>query len=97
MTSKFNEPLQFPLQTTSSHLHMEKEVSAGFYKRNVLLLTPEYVTRRNGKVYTPSLGELSRLRRSMQFKNGVVFADKMSAEDVKRRLEEAFPVLSSKR
>lgn len=77
---------------------MEQDVSAGLYKRNVLLLTPEDVTRQNGEVYTPNLGGLSRLRRSTeQFKNGVVFGDKMSAEDVKGRLEEAFPGLINKR
>ena len=76
---------------------MEQDVSGIVYKRNVLLLTHEDVRRRNGEVYTPNLGDLSRLRRSKQFKNGVVFADKMCAEDVQKKLEEAFPVLKSKR
>ena len=67
--------------------------------RDVLLLTPEDVTRRNGEVYTPDPLALSKLRRAehAQFKSGVVFTNNISPEDVKRRLEEAFPVLISKR
>ena len=66
--------------------------------RNVLLLTPKDVTPgKNGELYTPNLSELSTLRRSEQFKTGVVFTVDMSAENVKRRLEEAFPFLIEKR
>ena len=60
-------------------------------------MTPEDVTRRNGEAYTPDLVALSALRGSQQFKSGVEFTNNMFPEDVKRRLEEAFPVLISKR
>ena len=65
--------------------------------RDVLLLTPEDVTRRNGEVHRPGPVALSELRRSQQCKSKVVFKTNMSPDDVKRRLEEAFPVLISKR
>ena len=66
--------------------------------RNVLVLTPKDVTPgENGELYTPTLSGLSLLRRSEQFKTGVVFADDMSAENVKWSLEEAFPFLKGKR
>lgn len=77
---------------------MEPDVCArDRYARDVLLLRPEDITKHNGEVDTPNLALLPILRRSQQFKDGVVFARSMSAEDVKRKLDKVFPVLISKR
>ena len=72
---------------------MEQEVSG----RNVLLLKPKDIIRRDGQVYAGTLSELSQLRKTEQFKTGVVFPGNMSGEDVQRRLEEAFPDFKNKR
>ena len=76
---------------------METPDSNSLYKKNVLLFKCEDVTRRNGEVFTPNLMEMSKLRRSEQFKNDIVFALNMSGNDVRRKLEETFPVLVNKR
>jgi len=67
------------------------------FKKNVLLFKYEDLRRRNGEVYTPHLMGMANLRKSEQFKKGVVFADSMSESDVKRILEEVFPLLRNRR
>ena len=67
-----------------------------YRRKNLYLLKPENVERRNGEVFTGNLMQISSLRRSEQFKNAL-FSDNMSAMDVRVRLEEAFPELSNTR
>ena len=67
------------------------------FRKNVLLFKCEDLTRRNGEVYTPNLMRMANLRKSEQFKKDVVFNDRMSESDVKRTLEEVFPLLRNRR
>ena len=76
---------------------MEQQASAGEVKKNVLLLKPGDVTKRGDHVLTPTLNTLSQLRKTEQFKRDVVFSRNMSAVDVRKKLEEAFPALENKR
>lgn len=76
---------------------MEQQTSAGDFKKNVLLLKPGDVTKRDDRVLTPTLNTLSQLRKTEQFKRDVVFSRNMSAVDVRKKLVEAFPALENKR
>ena len=76
---------------------MAQSVSPDSYNRNVLLFKYDDVVRRNGEVYTPHNMRMSELRRSEQFKRGVVFTKDMTESDVRNKLEELFPILRGKR
>ena len=75
----------------------ERQFPTGYFPKNVTLLKCEDINIINGEVHTPLLMELARIKRSAnQFKNDVLFTQDMSANDVRRTLEEAFPVLINK-
>ncbi len=68
-------------------------------QKNVLVLTHNDVTRRDGGVFTSTHMNLSKLRKpgSSQFKTKVKFTTGMTDDDIKNTLEGIFPMLKGKR
>lgn len=69
------------------------------FLRNVLLLKKNDCHDKNGRIWMPTLGEMSKIRTSNQpeqFKKDVEFERNSSPDMVKKHLEEIFPHLKGK-
>jgi len=77
---------------------MAQPISRNF-KKNVNVLRYKDVKRIGDQVFLPNYMKLAELKKSPnQFKRGVEFtAPGMTDHDVKRKLEEEFPILRNQR
>ena len=67
--------------------------------KSVVVLLSSDVEESNGKVYLPTLFEQLALRKKEkgQFNSNVLFADKMTVEDVRKEILSHFPYLKDQR